>query len=90
MFVVALIPNPVLHIPAFPDFQVYSEFLFRSVGKSTFDELYCAGDPNVDRRYEQMNVIRHDHELVQQVSPFGTIVQKHVNQESCHPLGLKE
>ena len=64
---VAGISNAMICKPTLPDFSAEPEFLFQTKRVSAFDVLHALLQTVVARRSDQqMYVVRHDHESVQQ------------------------
>jgi len=68
-----------------------SQFSFGTEGKSAFDVLTSFFQRYVCRRRDnQMEVVRHNHELMQEIAALATIILKNVEKQSCHPLFLED
>jgi hypothetical protein len=60
-------------------------------GKSAFDVLTGFFQWDVCRgRDNQMEVVRHDHEFMEEVAALATIVLKNVEKQACHLLFFEE
>ena len=66
------------------------DFLFRPIGETALDELECLFQRDFRRRYQQqMEVIRHNHKLMQQKAFLATILHKNIQQKLSHAIGLE-
>ena len=64
--VVVRVTNAVIHVAALPDFRMDSELPFSTVRETAFDKLRDFFDSYIlARRNQQMNVVPHNHKLVQ-------------------------
>ncbi len=73
-----------------PDLTFYPMLFAQPVRKSAFDELHrlfdCHSIPN---RQKQMNMIGHNHKIVQFKSPCYYIGAKHFYEQASIPFGLQ-
>ena len=71
------ITNPMIRETALPNFRLAPDQGAERMGIPSFDQLERALDGHVVRRGKQeMNVIRHEHEGVQGVLTFATVVMR--------------
>ena len=85
------ITNPMIRETALPNFRLAPDQGAERMGIPSFDQLERALDGHVVRRGKQeMNVIRHEHEGVQGVLSFATVVEKSLKKQSCVVLDLKQ
>ena len=86
------VPNPMISKAFFLPYQKPErEFLLGAEGKSTFDVLSGFFQRYVCRRRDdQMEMVRHNHELMQKVAALATIVLKNIEKQSCHLLFSKD
>src|SRR5436305_3827653 len=67
------------------------QFLLGTEGKAAFDVLTGFFQRYVCRwRDNHMEVVRHNHELMQEVAALATIVLKNVEKQACHLLFFEE
>jgi len=70
------ITNPMIRETALPNFRLAPDQGAERMGIPSFDQ--------------EMNVIRHEHEGVQGVLSFATVVEKSLKKQSCVVLDLKQ
>ena len=59
--------------------------------ETALDELECFFQRDFRRRrQQQMEVIRHNHKLMQQKPLLATILHKNIQQKLSHAIGLKK
>jgi len=74
-----------------PDFHFRSGLLHEPMGKSTFNKLHSSFQRDRGfRRDEQMEVIRHNDELIELEDSAIAIVKECVEEESGGPVRTKE
>ncbi len=92
LLIVLCIANPMMS-KAFvlPYERPGRQFFLGPEGKPAFDVLTGLFQRDVCRRRDnQMEMVRHDHELMQKVAALATIVLKNVEKQSCHLLFLEK
>jgi hypothetical protein len=93
MFLIVLcIANPMIGKAFFlPYERPECQFPFGPEGKSAFDVLTDFFQRDVWRgRDNQMEVVRHNHEFMQEIAALATIVLKNVKKQACHFLFLEK
>jgi len=92
LLIVLCIANPVISKAFFLPYERPERQLpLDPEGKSAFDVLTDFFQRDVCRRRDnQMEVVRHNHELMQEVSALATIILKNGKKQSCHLLFLEE
>ena len=82
------IPHTPIIETVFPYLALKAEFLLGSKGKPSFDELHgflnCVGSSQ-----QQVNMIRHDDKLMEQVFPLIAIAEQNIQEQPCHLVGLE-
>jgi hypothetical protein len=88
LLIVLCIANPMVSKAFFlPYERPECQFLPDPEGKSAFDVLTDFFQRDVSRgRDDQMEVVRHNHKLMQEIAALATIVLKDVEKQSCHFL----
>ena len=67
---------------ALPHLSQIPQFSFQTIGKSTLDELHDSLNGAIARdRDQQMQMVRHDYEIMQLKFSLLTIETKHIDQE---------
>ena len=75
--------------PALPDLSQVSQFFLQAVGESAFDELHGPFNGRIAcDREQQMQVVRHDDEIVQLKFSRRYVGTQHVDQQQGIALGL--
>jgi hypothetical protein len=92
LLIVLCIANPMISKAFFLPYQrPERQFLLGTEGKSAFDVLTGFFQRDVcSRRDNQMEVVRHNHELMQKVAALRTIVLKNVEKQAGHFLFLEK
>ncbi len=74
-----------------PNGTEVDQFLFGTKRKPALNVLHGLFQGDGRRRSnEEMNMVRHDHEFVEQKAPLLAILLHDVNQESSHAMRLKD
>ena len=85
-----LIGDAYIRKTSLPDFTHESEFLLRTVGKIAFDQLHgffnAHGPVN---REKQVNMVAHDHEIVDLEFSRERVEAKHVDEQLGHAICLE-
>jgi len=86
-----LVICPRLRKSALPDVSQVLKFPLQAIGESAFDELrgFFNGHIPTDC-HEQMQVIRHDHEIMQEEFPRRHTGSQHVDQKHGIAFGLED
>ena len=91
VFIVLRIANAMVGKTFLPDQRLEPQLLLRAEGESALDELTGFFQSNVFRRREdQVEVVRHDHEFVQEKTAFPAIVLKNVEKQARHFFFLED
>ena len=92
LLIVLCIPNPMISKAFFlPYERPERQFPFDPKRKSAFDVLTNFFQRDVRRgRDNQMEVVRHNHELMQEIAALATIVLHNVKKQACHFLFLEK
>ena len=78
-----------LRKPALPYFSQMSKLFCQAMGKPALDKLHgLFNRHSVFNCQKQMNVIRHDHEIVQLELLFCHKGPQHIDEKSCIPFRL--
>jgi len=90
--IVLCIANPMISKAFFLPYQKpMRQFLLGTEGKSAFDVLTGFFQRYVCRRCDnQMEMVRHNHKLMQKVAALATIVLKNIEKQACHLLFPKD
>src|SRR5579864_1652625 len=71
--IVAHISNAMIRKSLLPYFEIRAQLLLRAIRKSAFDELHGLLQAS-QRRDDRMQMIRHDHELVQPIGGAAVMI----------------
>lgn len=83
MHVIDFTPNPVIGESAPPDFLVAADDRSEFMRVRALDQLDCPFNRHIGSgRQKQVNVFRHDDEIVQPVTAFATIPVKRFPEET--------
>jgi hypothetical protein len=91
VFVILCVVNAVIHKTCLPYFVRKRIFPLRAKGETTLDELQC-----LLQRYfrcrcqQQMEVIGHDHKVMQEKPSLSSILRKNIYQKLSHAIGLEK
>ena len=89
--VVLLIANAMIRETLFPDQESVSELFLGSKRKASLDELQGFFQGNVlGGRKDEMEMIGHDDEFVQQEAALRAIIGENVNQKASHLLRFED
>jgi len=74
---VADVADAVVNIAALPDFSMHLKALAGAVRKTSFYELDSAFESDAGSRSEEnVKMIRHDCEFMQEVFPLATVIEQ--------------
>ena len=77
--------------PALPDLSQVLEFPLQAIGESSLDELHGLFNGHIPANsHEQMQVIGHDHEIVQKKFPCRHLRPQDVDQKHGISFGLEQ
>ena len=82
------VPHAMIVIAALPDLSDIPAFSLRAEGEASFDALHRALK-RFQSIYEQMNVIRHDDELMQRIF-LAAVIIKNFKEQLCDPIRLQQ
>src|SRR5882757_4497921 len=91
VLVVLCVPNAMIHKTCLPYFKGEMKFPFGAKEEAALDELQ-----SLFQRYfrcrgqKQMEVIRHNHKLMQQKASLSPILRKNIHQKDSHAIGLEK
>src|SRR5882724_697935 len=71
------VPNAPIIEAGLPNLATVAQLFPGAIREPTLDELHCSLD-RVGWSKEQMNMVWHDHKLMQQVFPLVSIAEEHV------------
>ena len=81
----------MVHKAFLPYFEREMKFPFRAKRETTFDELECLFHRYFRcGRQQQMEVIGHDDEVMQEKPPLSSILSKNIQQKLCHAIRLEK
>ena len=85
------IAHALVRESALPDFLDNTKLALSTKGKISFNELHGFFDTQiVIDRDQKVEMVGHHHEIVNCEDTLPVIRAQHVNEESCHPFGLKQ
>ncbi len=85
LFVILRVSNEMGRKPCLPDVKIQVQLLFCAIGESTLDELKRFFQRDLGKgREEQVKVVRHDDEFMQEKAALSTIVLEDVDQQLRH------
>src|SRR5205807_8169907 len=82
------VPHPPIIVAGLPDFMDESQLFFRSKREPAFDHLHSSFQ-SVDRSDQQVKMIGHHNELMQQVFVSLPVMKQDVNEKAGHSIGLQ-
>ena len=83
------VSNSVIGETRLPDCHLFH--FPKPIRKPTLDELECPLQGDYGRgRQQDMDVVRHDNEFMQQIFPLVAIVEQHVQQQSRSRIIAKD
>lgn len=72
-------PDPPVMETGLPDLPIHSQLSACPKRKAAFDQLHGSFQSNLTRSDQEMNVVWHDHELMEQVFLLGSVVIEDVD-----------
>ena len=84
------VTNAMVSKPALPYLQSLTELLFDRVRVSALNELHRSFQRDLDGRYQQMEMLRHEHKSVQAEFALATVCIKRLQKEPRHGLCNEE
>ena len=86
-----LIISPHLRKPVLPNLALIPELFLQSIREPTLDQLHSLLNRHIPRnRNQQMNMIRHDYEVIQFEFPRRHIRPQNVDKKRGIPIGLQQ